>query len=207
MAIIIDGYNLMHALGVVGPRGKRPALAPNRARLLSWLVASLAPEELTKVTVVFDAHHPAARPDELTERGMRIMFATGFDDADSLVEELIRRESVPKKLLVVSSDHRLQRAAKRRGALAVDSEAWIDELSSRPPKDRAASKGRSPTADDSTDRPPAGSPAEVEFWSERIRADGLADDETLRPPGESVFPPGYTDDLFPPAGPDQEPPA
>ena len=33
------------------------------------------------------------------------------------IEELIRKESAPRRLTVVSSDHRVQRAARRRKAM------------------------------------------------------------------------------------------
>jgi hypothetical protein len=45
-----------------------------------------------------------------------------------LLEELIAAEADPRNLLVVSSDHRVQRAARQRGAGYVDSEMWHAQL-------------------------------------------------------------------------------
>ncbi len=56
------------------------------------------------------------------------MFASRDEDADTVIEQLIAAESAPKRLTVVSSDHRLQRAAKRRRATAVDSDRWFTQL-------------------------------------------------------------------------------
>jgi hypothetical protein len=57
-----------------------------------------------------------------------VLFAVDYDDADALLEELIARHSAPRKLTVVSSDRRLQRAARRRKARVMDSQAWYEEL-------------------------------------------------------------------------------
>ncbi|NQU25811.1 MAG: NYN domain-containing protein, partial [Candidatus Nealsonbacteria bacterium] len=55
-------------------------------------------------------------------------FASPHGDADVMIEELIRSNSAPRGLTVVSSDHRLQRAARRRRATAVDSDVWYAEI-------------------------------------------------------------------------------
>ena len=57
-----------------------------------------------------------------------MIFAQHHDEADTLIEEMIQRHSAPKQLTVVSSDLRLQTAANRRKAVAVDSENWLDGL-------------------------------------------------------------------------------
>ena len=59
---------------------------------------------------------------------IRVLYAVDHEDADTLIEELIAKHSTPKKLVVVSSDHRLQTAATRRKATAVDSDVWYDRL-------------------------------------------------------------------------------
>jgi len=48
-----------------------------------------------------------------------------------VLEELIEAEADPRHLTVVSSDHRIQRAARRRKAIFVDSDAWLGELRRR----------------------------------------------------------------------------
>ena len=76
------------------------------------------------------------------------MFASQDEDADTVIERLVAADSAPKRLTVVSSDHRLQRAAHRRKATAVDSDVWFAQLL----RDRAArldagSPAANPTAD------------------------------------------------------------
>jgi len=129
MSVIIDGYNLLSAVGITG-RGLGPGgLERSRLALLNFLAASLRPDQLARTTVVFDAREaPPGLPRVVAHRGITVRFAAGFEDADSLIEELIRADSAPRRLTVVSSDHRLQRAARRRKARAVDSDLWYAEI-------------------------------------------------------------------------------
>ena len=129
MSLLIDGYNLLNAVGIIG-RGVGPGgLERSRLTLLDFLAESLDPSEVPQTTVVFDAGDaPPGLPRVVKHRGLTVRFAAGYDDADTLIEELIRADSAPRRLTVVSSDHRLQRAARRRRAGAVDSDVWYAEV-------------------------------------------------------------------------------
>jgi len=70
-------------------------------------------------------------PSELNHAEMQVRFARGYPSADDLIEELIVADHVPRQLVVVSSDHRLHKAARRRRATALDSDAWMVELQRR----------------------------------------------------------------------------
>lgn len=132
LRLIIDGYNLLHASGIL-PRGRGPAtLERARAALLSFLAASLEPDALARTAVVFDAEQaPPGLPHHQTFRGVAVLFAARAESADELIEQLIGECSAPRSLTVVSSDHRIQRAARRRRARAIDSDRWISELARR----------------------------------------------------------------------------
>lgn len=126
MALLIDGYNLLYASGILG-RGIGPGgLERSRAALLNFLVESLDPADVQHTIVVFDAPAKArSGPHTYAHRGLTVHFSSGHADADELIEQLIRRDTTPRRLTVVSSDHRLQRAAKRRRARAIDSDKWF----------------------------------------------------------------------------------
>ena len=130
MDILIDGYNLIFQCGLQGRVAGSLALEKARNRLISELSTRLNESTRQKTTIVFDANERPIKevPDELRVNGLHVIYAVHHDDADSLIEELIRRHPTPKKLTVVSSDHRLHKAARRRKATAVDSEAWFDSL-------------------------------------------------------------------------------
>ena len=78
---------------------------------------------------MFDARAaPAGRPRLVTHRGLRVHFAPNPGDADALIEQLILDDNSPRQLVVVSSDHRLQRAAERRRAQPIDSDRWYADV-------------------------------------------------------------------------------
>ena len=163
MPLIIDGYNLLNATGIAG-RGNGPGrLEQARQALLNTLVESLPADEISKTTVVFDASEsPWGVQRQLNHRGISVYFAAKDDDADSLIERLITAHSAPKRLTVVSSDHRLQRAAKRRRATAIDSDIWFNQLL-RERAERTANRTKSAAADPAKPEGPF-SPGEVDLW-------------------------------------------
>ena len=107
MSLIIDGYNLLHASGVMG-RGIGPGgLERSRTALLNLLAESLPPEELGRTTVVFDAAKaPWGLARTVQHEGLTVCFALALhEDADSMIEEMIAADvSSPRRL-----DGRLQR--------------------------------------------------------------------------------------------------
>ncbi len=158
MAILIDGYNLLHATGIIG-RGIGPGtLERSRRALLNFLLASLPESELARTSIVFDAHDaPPGLPRQQLHGAMTVYFAVGYAEADDQLEELIRSDSAPRQLTVVSSDHRVQRAAKRRGARAVDSPVWYAEVLRQRRADAA------PLVD-SVEKPGELTPDEISRW-------------------------------------------
>lgn len=159
MSLLIDGYNLLHAAGLMGRRLGPGGLERARAALLRLLAASLTPEEIARTIVVFDAgpEAPRDRPRHELLHGISVRYSQLGEEADDELERLIAADSTPKQLTVVSGDHRLHRAARRRRARAVDSEAWLTELQNRRPKsDPPSAKPLKPTGPLSAE--------EVEGW-------------------------------------------
>ncbi|GAA4425938.1 NYN domain-containing protein [Bremerella cremea] len=125
MPLIIDGYNLLFAAGLVGSVDGEGSFEGERRALLDALLRVIDPKELTQTVVVFDsAKAPPGLPRVYNHQQITVRFASGYTDADEMIEELIRDHHAPKRLTVVSSDHRVQRAARRRRATAIDSDSW-----------------------------------------------------------------------------------
>lgn len=132
--VIIDGYNLLHAAGMAKKRYGPGGLEKSRNGMLNFLASHIPEGQRQRVTIVFDASEaPTDLVRRSQHRGLNVVFAPVESDADSLIEEMLDVHSSPKQVRVVSSDHRIQRAAKRRRSDFVDSEDYFDELELRGP--------------------------------------------------------------------------
>jgi predicted RNA-binding protein with PIN domain len=165
MRLLIDGYNVLHAVAEVPVRLGPDGLRRLRHRFLNDLAHRLGPVEAAAATVVFDAHDPPEdRPRRTTHKGMTVLFATGEEGADAGIEALIAQHSAPKTLTVVSSDRRIRQAATRRRARVVTADEFWASLSSRR---RAASP--EPERPGAGQPPGALAPAESAYWQEQFR--------------------------------------
>ncbi|MBM4012979.1 MAG: hypothetical protein FJ286_16710 [Planctomycetes bacterium] len=153
MKILVDGYNLLHASGIFGAvRGEGGFEASRRALLDE--IARLLGAAAGGVTVVFDAADaPVGLPDRSSHQGIEVRFARRYDSADALIEELIEDHDAPAALVVVSADHRVMAAARRRRARPIPSGEWLTEL-------RAAARAAA-----SVDaKPPEPGPEGADYW-------------------------------------------
>jgi uncharacterized protein len=149
---IIDGYNLLHVLGLMKPHMTAAGLIAARTRLLDML-AEGTKERSVLVTVVFDAANAPKRiPAEDDYRGITIL-AAKHEEADDLIEGLVQRDATPRALTVISNDRRLIKTAQRRGCVSMHCEEFLDWLLQSPPP-RASQAGE----------PAAAVPAETEHW-------------------------------------------
>lgn len=129
MSLLVDTYNVLGVTGVLPPE-----------------VAGLDEESLARViarsrfagrkaALICDgvrsrdlAGRDGARGLKRRVDGVDIIYAGGGRDADSLIERVIAEDSAPRRLLVVSSDRRVQKAAARRRCGVMSSEAFLHRL-------------------------------------------------------------------------------
>lgn len=125
---LIDGYNLLHAMGVLHARAGPHGLEKARLGLLGLLHGTYG-DESGSVTVIFDAAHapPGLTPEQHLQ-GINVRFAVGEKEADDVIEEQIRHASDPKHLTVVSDDHRIQQAARHRHCTVLGCADYLDWL-------------------------------------------------------------------------------
>jgi predicted RNA-binding protein with PIN domain len=126
---LIDGYNLIHALGYLTGQQGPHVLERARLRLLHFLLETLA-EQAARTTVVFDASRtPRRSHPRVLFKEIEVRFAQGQDEADDLIEQLIRAHPAPRDYLhVISSDHRLLSAARRSAAVGWSCAEFLDHL-------------------------------------------------------------------------------
>jgi len=202
MSLLIDGYNLLHVTDIFGKGTGPGGFQRSREALLRFLAASIEPTERKQTTIVFDATHaPPGLPDTTIQEEMIVRYARDYPDADTLIEELIEKHDAPRSLLVVSSDHRIQRAARRRRAKFTDSDLWYAKLWQQRVSQRAGQSMRTPEK-------PIGklSESEIDYWVQEFGTEAPADQSSEDAPKkpstsketrfESPFPPGYGEDLL-----------
>ena len=139
MAYLIDGYNLLHVTTLVALPGPGTELHRARQALLKFLAGAFDKTKRQQITIVFDAAGaPPGLPAMLQHEGITVRFARQYTDADEMIEELLESWPAPRALTVVSSDHRVQRAARSHGAKWVDSATWYAEVNASLRKESAA---------------------------------------------------------------------
>ncbi len=178
MRILIDGYNLMYAVGLMAKKLGPDRFRKARLRFLNKLVEALGAVDAHQTTVVFDAAHPPNDlPSETTHKGITVMFAVNEENADAQIERLIAQHPTPKTLTVVSSDHRIRHAATRRKAQAVTADDFLSRLEA-PPSPRPQ-----PERAKESHKERALSPRESAYWQQVFGDldDDPATHEALRP--------------------------
>jgi predicted RNA-binding protein with PIN domain len=157
MRYLIDGYNLLHAMGVVPAHAGPAVLEKARRRLLGVLQGAYG-EAASEVTVVFDG--VSTSRDAVTQtrfKGIHVEFAHRPDEADDVIERLISQETGRRELVVVSDDRRLQRAARQGDCVVMGCLDYLEEIGRqrrfpvRPP-------------DESGEKKPALSKTELHDW-------------------------------------------
>ncbi|AGA27322.1 NYN domain-containing protein [Singulisphaera acidiphila] len=139
MRLLIDGYNVMFAQGLVGKRVGPDHFRKARTQFLNKLSDALGPLESHLTTVVFDAATPPHDlPPQSRHKGMTILYAVNDEDADARIEKLIAAHSAPKTLTVVSSDNRIRQAATRRKARVLTADLFLVDIETRKRSPREA---------------------------------------------------------------------
>ena len=139
--IIIDGHNLLHAILKIEEDPKAVSDIE-----LCRVISSYLNQTNQAGEIVFDGRGP--RDKDVFERvdGIEVTFSGIRNDTDTIIEEKIKTNTAPKRLIIVSSDRRLRKAARSRKAIAVKSEDfWIKvqkQLSRKRPQKEPAAKRR-----------------------------------------------------------------
>ncbi len=190
MSVIVDAWNVLHVTGVLPP-GLAGLSLSGLGRLMQ------ATRWQTAHCVLVCDGPPQPRPQGLP-RPIHLLWSGSKLEADDLVEDLIARAADPMRLVVVSSDRRLRKAAKRRRCKWLDSEAFLRTILEDVARGTAPADPPPPGSDDWTAEFGLGE-AELAALQEEVEA---ADFDTLpsqRPTTRDVVKPPSPDP--PPARP------
>ncbi len=128
--LLIDAYNVLLTPGVL-PLGLAGVDLPGLAHLIERSRYRKRPAVL-----VCDGRSKSMSEQGLRIGSVRVMYAGAGADADSLIERTLAEDSAPRRVLVVSSDRRVAKAASRAGAATMTSSAFLRQLSTDDAKGR-----------------------------------------------------------------------
>lgn len=168
MPVLVDGNNLLFAT--------RKVEDPDRLLGRSGLCHALgdwAARTGERVHVVFDGPRPTRDlVRQIRHPSINLTFSGAGRSADAVLIQMIEADSAARRLVVVSSDREIMRAAKRRKARPVKSdEFWIsvrNDLAKEPPQRLEPEEKRHGLE-----------PTDTERW---LREFGLSDDGAAEGP-------------------------
>jgi predicted RNA-binding protein with PIN domain len=146
-ALIVDGYNTVHAWPSLKAALQSHGLEESRRRLIAAL-AEFSATEKVRVTVVFDAPRGRRGASEEMVDGVLVRFSGGHESADHLIERLayLATRGGPAEDVVVATSDRLQRDMVRAmGVTTMDARTLEAEV-------RAAATGTAERATRLTDQ-------------------------------------------------------
>ncbi len=126
MPLLIDGHNLigrMQGISLADPDDEVELV--RRIRRYCY-------RSHHRATVVFDQGLPAGPDLRLSKPPVEVIFAPVGSTADRVIRGRLRRARDPRGLIVVSSDHEVQAAARARGARVMGAEAFAARLTVQP---------------------------------------------------------------------------
>ncbi len=123
--IIIDGYNLINSWKILQEKFRK---VPDEAR--SFLIEILSHYKNLKhhaVKVIFDAYNSYSLiPSKFSAKGIKVIFTSMGETADSYIKNIVKNHG--DKYIVVTSDNEIKNFAIANGAVAVNSEDFIEKL-------------------------------------------------------------------------------
>jgi hypothetical protein len=146
---LIDGHNLIGQLD-----GVSLADPDDEAKLVAQLRSFMA-RQRKRCTVVFDQGLPGGPSRELSTHSVRVVFAHSGTTADRIILERIRNVRDTAGLIVISADHEIIEAARRRQVQVIPPAVFARQMEAPvPPQEDARARDPNPRL----------SSAEVEDW-------------------------------------------
>jgi hypothetical protein len=184
MPLILDTFNVLHTTGVLPPDlagldvpGLAGLIARSRYReeRVTFVCDGLPPQpaELASRTapptdlpppgplVIDSADHRVTRADHF-----HVRYSGRATSADDLIGEMVRASTAPRRIIVISSDHAVQRQARKRRCEVLSAEEFLGHLAHDARlSNRAAPRAPARTMDSSM------SAEQVERWKRVFNVD------------------------------------
>ncbi len=128
---IIDGHNLLHTILKLDELFN-PVTDIQMCRIINGFL------KLTgqRGELIFDGSGPKEKNAFENLSHLEVSFAGAGMDADTVIENKIKADTAPKRLIIVSSDRRLRKAALVRKAVSIKSDEFWAALNKQLEKKR-----------------------------------------------------------------------
>lgn len=127
MPYLIDGHNLI---------GQLPDISlddPNDEAQLVQKLSGFVARTRQRCVVVFD-HGVPGGASRMSNRGVKVLFASPPQSADDVITKRIRRERSPKSWTVISSDNRVLDEARRHHMQTIRATDFVQQINLPAPK-------------------------------------------------------------------------
>ncbi|HUP18799.1 MAG TPA: NYN domain-containing protein [Gemmatimonadota bacterium] len=175
-AVLVDGYNLLHAIPRFAPRGG--PIEPARAALEAWLAQVARVRGVVDVVLVWDGR--AAARASRTPAPLTVLYTSADETADERIRALCRGRFAGRaaETWVVSSDREVQGPARQLGFEAIGAMTFWRRWNAgsregdtvRP--GRAGAPGGAPPGREAPAKPRRATPREVDELLDEFLARG-----------------------------------
>jgi predicted RNA-binding protein with PIN domain len=126
MPFLIDGYNLQRQIHKIDPEFETLS-DTYLCNILSRYLKAIRDQG----QIIFDGIGPPDKTEFENLDNIEVIFTGRNIDADSVIEQKIKANTAPKRLVVVSSDRRLRAGAAKRKAIGIKSEDFWPMITSQ----------------------------------------------------------------------------
>lgn len=169
-AVLVDGYNLLHAIPRFAPRGG--PVAPARSRLETWLARAARERGVSTCVLVWDGRASGSKAKPASS--LEVIYTPKGTEADDRLRDLMRDRFAGRasETWVVSSDREVKRSARDLGFVPLGAmtfwKRWSDASGG------AKGRRRKPV---SGAPEPSGKPRPTKAGVEELLSEMLGDDE------------------------------
>ena len=142
VTVVLDGYNVIHALPELARHLDRSLEAAREALVALCRDYRARRGDIERLYVVFDGDHASGRWPKTERGGVTVLFTERPEKADERILSLIRAQGGRARFLVVSNDNEIFNNARALGARAISAQEFSGRL--RP---SSARRSKPPAAD------------------------------------------------------------
>lgn len=145
ITLILDGYNVIHAVPELSKRADQN-LEAGRKALIDFCAAHKAKRgDVAQIYIVFDGDDAYAGQPSADRQGVRVLFSRRGEEADERILELIRTDGGRSRFLIVSNDTYIFNNARAHGARVISvRDFYAQRRAADPRQDRVTLPEKTP---------------------------------------------------------------